>query len=91
MFGFFFIILIELELLESLRAHIMADQIHVKVIFTIALIAIARKGITPDMTKLSPRFLSGLAAVLFSLAAGYYLHSAFFTISSYCPDMINRS
>jgi len=72
-FGFFLMILIGLELLESLRAYITEEQIHVEVIFTIALIAVARKVITLDMTKLSPHFLLGLAAVLLSLAVGYYL------------------
>ena len=72
-FGFFLMILIGLELLESLRAYITEDQIHVEVIFTIALIAVARKVITLDMIKLSPQFLIGIATVLFSLAIGYYL------------------
>lgn len=72
-FGFFLMILIGLELLESLRAYITEDQIHVEVIFTIALIAVARKVITLDMTKLSSEFLLGIAAVLFSLGVGYYL------------------
>lgn len=72
-FGFFIMILIGLELLESLRAYITEDQIHVEVIFTIALIAVARKVITLDMTKLSPQFILGIAAVLLSLAVGYYL------------------
>lgn len=72
-FGFFLMILIGLELLESLRAYITEAQIHVEVIFTIALIAVARKVITLDMTKLSSDFLLGIAAVLFSLSVGYYL------------------
>ena len=72
-FGFFLMILIGLELMESLRAYITEEQIHVEVIFTIALIAVARKVITLDLTKLSPQFLLGLAAVLLSLAIGYYL------------------
>ncbi len=72
-FGFFLMIILGLELLESLRAYITEEQIHVEVIFTIALIAVARKVITLDMTKLSPQFILGLAALLFSLAAGYYL------------------
>ena len=72
-FGFFLMILIGLELLESLRAYITEDQIHVEVIFTIALIAVARKVITLDLTKLSPLFLLGLASVLLALAVGYFL------------------
>ena len=72
-FGFFLMILIGLELLESLRAYITQDQIHVEVIFTIALIAVARKVITLDITKMPPLLLLSLAAILLSLAIGYYL------------------
>ncbi len=72
-FGFFLMILVGLELLESLRAYITEDQIHVEVIFTIALIAAARKVITLDITKLSPQSLLGIATILLSLAVGYFL------------------
>ena len=72
-FGFFLMILIGMELLESLRAYITEDQIHVEVVFTIALIAVARKIITLDMTKLPALTLLGFASVLLSLAVGYFL------------------
>ncbi len=72
-FGFFLMILIGLELLESLRAYITEEQIHVEVIFTIALIAVARKVITLEMTKLSPLLLIGIASLVLALAIGYYL------------------
>ena len=72
-FGFFLMILIGMELLESLRAYITEDQIHVEVVYTIALIAVARKVITLDMTKLPALTLLGFASVLLSLAVGYFL------------------
>jgi len=72
-FGFFLMILIGLEMLESLKAYITEDQIHVEVIFTIALIAVARKIITLDMAMLDPQFLLGISAVLLSLSVGYFL------------------
>ena len=72
-FGFFLMILIGLELLDSLKAYITEDQIHVEVIFTIAMIAVARKVITLDMTKLPPLTILGIASVLLSLAVGYFL------------------
>lgn len=72
-FGFFLMILIGMELLESLRAYIREDQIHVEVVFTIALIAVARKVVTLDMTKIEPLTLIGIAFVLLALAVGYYL------------------
>ncbi len=72
-FGFFLMILIGLELLESLRSYITADQIHVEVIFTIALIAVARKVITLNLTDISPGLLYGIAGLLLSLGIGYFL------------------
>lgn len=72
-FGFFLMILIGLELLESLRAYVSEDQIHVEVIFTIALIAVARKVITLDLSEIPPGLLYGIAAIVFSLGTGYFL------------------
>ncbi len=72
-FGFFLMILIGIELLESLKVYISKDKIHVEVIFTIALIAVARKVITLDITKLSESTLLGIAAIVMSLGVGYFL------------------
>jgi uncharacterized membrane protein (DUF373 family) len=72
-FGFFLMILIGIELLESLKVYLSQDKIHVEVIFTIALIAVARKVITLDITKLPELTLLGIAAVIISLAVGYFL------------------
>jgi uncharacterized membrane protein (DUF373 family) len=72
-FGFFLMILIGIELLESLKVYLSKDKIHVEVIFTIALIAVARKVITLDITKLPDATLMGIAAIIISLAVGYFL------------------
>jgi uncharacterized membrane protein (DUF373 family) len=72
-FGFFLMILIGIELLESLKVYISEDKIHVEVIFTIALIAVARKVITLEITKLPDLTLIGIAAVILALAVGYFL------------------
>jgi uncharacterized membrane protein (DUF373 family) len=72
-FGFFLMILIGIELLESLKVYLSQDKIHVEVIFTIALIAVARKVITLDITKLPELTLLGIAAIIISLSVGYFL------------------
>jgi uncharacterized membrane protein (DUF373 family) len=72
-FGFFLMILIGIELLESLKAYISEDKIHVEVIFTIALIAVARKVITLDITKLPELILLGIGAIIVALSVGYLL------------------
>lgn len=72
-FGFFLMILIGLELLESIKTYLTEDQIHVEVIFTIALIAVARKIITLDIKTIDNLTLIGIAAVTISLSVGYFL------------------
>ncbi len=72
-FGFFLMILIGLELLESIKTYLTEDKIHVEVIFTVALIAVARKVITLDITKLPELTIIGIAALIVALAVGYFL------------------
>ena len=80
-FGFFLMILIGIELLESLKVYINEDKIHVEVVFTIALIAVARKVITLEITKLPAITLIGIAAIIIALAVGYYLIKKAHTIN----------
>ena len=71
-FGFFMMILIALELLESIRAYLTEDALHVEVVFLVAMIAIARKVIILEVRDLEPLRLVGIASIIFALAAGYY-------------------
>ena len=72
-FGAFFMILIGLELLETIKAYIARDQIHVEVVFLVAMIAIARKVIILEMKAMSPLTLIGIASIIIALSGGYYL------------------
>ncbi len=71
-FGFFMMILIALELLESIRAYLTDDALHVEVVFLIAMIAIARKVIILEVQDLDPMQLIGIASIIIALSAGYY-------------------
>lgn len=71
-FGFFMMILIALELLESIRAYLSDDALHVEVVFLVAMIAIARKVIILEVRDLEPMRLVGIASIIVALAAGYY-------------------
>ena len=71
-FGFFMMILIGLELIESIEVYLKSDSLHVEPIFLVAIIAITRKVIILDMTKLEPVTLLGVAAIILALSAGYY-------------------
>ena len=74
-FGFFLLILIGIELLDTIYAYIQESRIHVEIILLVAIIAIARKVILLDplsegMSELS---LLGIAGIIIALCTGYYL------------------
>jgi len=71
-FGFFMMILIGLELLESIRTYLTDDLLHVEVVFLVAMIAIARKVIILEVKDLEPLALIGIACIILALAVGYY-------------------
>jgi uncharacterized membrane protein (DUF373 family) len=72
-FGFFLLILIGIELLETIKTYLQENRIHVEIILLVAIIAIARKVILLDPFVESDVALLGLAAVIFALCGGYYL------------------
>lgn len=71
-FGFFMMILIGLELLESIRAYLTDDVLHVEVVFLVAMIAIGRKVIILEVKDIEPLTLIGIAGIILALALGYY-------------------
>jgi uncharacterized membrane protein (DUF373 family) len=72
-FGFFLMILIGLELLETIRIFLSEDKVHVEIVFLVALIAIARKVIILDVKNLPSLTLIGIAAIIIALSAGFYV------------------
>jgi uncharacterized membrane protein (DUF373 family) len=72
-FGFFFMILIGLELIETIKVYLSKEIIPVEVIFLVAIIAITRKVIILDYKNLNPLTLIGMAAIILSLSIGYYV------------------
>lgn len=78
-FGFFLLILIGIELLDTIKAYITKHEIHVEVIVLLAIIAVARKIILLDplaadvMAGTTELPLIGLGVIVIALAAAYYL------------------
>jgi len=72
-FGFFLLILIGVELLETIKAYLSEHVVHVEIVLEVALVAVARKVIILDVKELSSLTLIGIAAVIIALAAAYYL------------------
>lgn len=72
-FGLFFMILIGLELLETIKMYLTEAQIHVEVVILVAMIAICRKVILLDLKDIEPMAVVGLALIIVSLGASYFL------------------
>jgi uncharacterized membrane protein (DUF373 family) len=72
-FGFFMMVLIGHELLESIKAYLKDDKVHAEVIFLVAIVAVSRKIIILDYKTTTPEMLYGMAAVIIALGLGYFL------------------
>ncbi|MGB5597908.1 phosphate-starvation-inducible PsiE family protein [Thiothrix litoralis] len=72
-FGFFLMILIGLELLETMKEYYLHGKIGLHVIIAIALIALGRKIITLDIDKYQPLALIGVGVIIASLVGGYWV------------------
>ena len=72
-FGLFLLVLIGIELFETMEIYIKENVVHVEVVLTVALIAIARKVIILDLKKAGSSTLLGIAAIILALSVGYYL------------------
>jgi len=71
-FGYFLLVLIGVELLETLKMYLRKDVIHVRVVIEVALIAMARKVITEEPDAVSSLTLFGIAALILVLGITFY-------------------
>jgi uncharacterized membrane protein (DUF373 family) len=74
-FGLFLLVLIGVELLETIKAYLKENVVHIEVVMTVAMIAIARKVIILDVKDLPALTLVGIAAIIVALAAAKYYYS----------------
>jgi uncharacterized membrane protein (DUF373 family) len=77
-FGYFLLILIGIELLETIKAYLVKNEIHVEIIILVAIIAVARKIILLDPfieggAELNSLATIALGVVIIALAGSYYL------------------
>ena len=71
-FGFFLLVLIGLELLESTRIYLIRGVVHVQVVLEVALIAVARKVIILDIEKYTGLTLLGFAGLILGVAVAFH-------------------
>ena len=72
-FGFFFIILIGFELVETVEMYLKDNVIHAEVVLLVAVIAVSRKVILLDLEKYDPLAIIGLGIIIVALGGCYSL------------------
>lgn len=73
LFGSILMVLIGIELLDTIKMYLKEDVVRVEIIILVAIIALAKKIIIMDFNDLDALSMIGLAALLISLAAAYFL------------------
>ncbi|GMQ55409.1 phosphate-starvation-inducible PsiE family protein [Halopseudomonas aestusnigri] len=71
-FGFFFIILIGFELVETVEMYFKDNVIHAEVVLLVAVIAVSRKVILLDLEKYDPFAIMGLGIIVLALGGCYW-------------------
>lgn len=72
-FGAFMVVLIAIEIFQNIILYLRDDVIHVKIVLSTALMAIARKVIILDFDKLEPMYIWATGFVLVATGITYFL------------------
>ena len=67
------LIVLGLELLETLRVYFTHHRVRLEIILVVAIIAVGRHVINLDFHALSGAEVAGIAALILALTGGYYL------------------
>lgn len=73
LFGLFLLVLIGIELLDTIKIYLRDNIVHVEVVVLVAIIALARKVVILKVENLSGEILFGIAALIIALGVTYYL------------------
>ncbi len=72
-FGFLLMVLIGLELVETIKIYLEQDVFRVEVVVLVAIIAVTRKIIIVDYESISYEMLLSIGALIIALSAAYFL------------------
>ena len=72
-FGAFMAVLIAIEIFVNICIYLREDVIHVQIVMATALMAIARKVIILDFTRVGYEYVWAIAGVVLAMSIGYYL------------------
>jgi uncharacterized membrane protein (DUF373 family) len=73
LFGLFLLVLIGIELLETMKKYYTEGKVDLDVIVSVSLIALGRKIITLDPKAYEALTLVGMAAIILALFTGYWI------------------
>jgi len=73
LFGVFLLVLIGIELLDTIKVYLKENQVHVEVIVLVAIIALARKIVVLKIEEMSGEVIIGIGILIVALAVAYYL------------------
>lgn len=72
-FGAFMAVLIAIEIFINICIYLREDVIHVQIVMATALMAIARKIIILDFSRIGSDYVWAMAGVVFAMSIGYFL------------------
>ena len=72
LFGVFMLVLIGIELLDTIKVYFREQVVHVEVVMLVAMIAVARKVIVLEPEHYDSMKLFGVASIIAALALGYF-------------------
>lgn len=73
LFGVFLLVLIGIELLDTIKVYLRRNVVHVEVVVLVGIIAISRKVVVMKIEELSGLTIIGLGVLVISMAIAYYL------------------
>ncbi len=71
--GLILMVVIGLELLETIKAYLDKQIIHVEIVLLVALVAVCRKVIILDYKEITPEMLMSISALVITLSAGFWV------------------
>lgn len=73
LFGVFLLVLIGIELLDTIKVYLRQNQVHVEVVILVAIIALARKIVVLEIEELPGEKIIGLGILIISISVAYFL------------------
>lgn len=73
LFGVFMLVLIGIELLDTIKVYLKENVVHVEVVVLVAIIAVARKVVVLKIEEIDGVTIIGIALIIVALAVAYYL------------------